>query len=215
MDLFERITCYICKRKGEIMKKTVIAGICLIMVITVLYWANSGVINKSYSKAKILESPVNISDVKVKTMDGSDKQLSDYKGKVFMIVNVASKCGYTPQYSALEKIYETYKDKGFEILAFPCNDFHSQEPGTDDEIKTFCQTNYGVTFTLFDKIKVLGDEKSVLYSKLIQYPPTGDIGWNFEKFIVDKNGNVVGRFKSKVTPDDTQITSLIEQELNK
>ena len=197
------------------MKKAVITGICLIMIITVLYYANSGVINKSYSKAKIMESPVNISDIKVKTMDGSEKQLSDYNGKVLMIVNVASKCGFTPQYTELENIYETYKDKGFEILAFPCNDFHSQEPGTNEEIKNFCQTNYSVTFTLFDKIRILGDEKSTLYSKLIAYPPAGDISWNFEKFIVDKSGNVVGRFKSKVTPEDSQITSLIEQELNK
>ena len=197
------------------MKKALITGTCLIMVITAVYLANSVAINKSYSKARIMESPVNISDIKVKTMDGNEKQLSDYNGKVLMIVNVASKCGFTPQYTGLEKIYETYKNKGFEILAFPCNDFHSQEPGTNDEIKTFCETNYGVSFKLFDKIKVLGDEKSSLYSKLIVYPPAGDIGWNFEKFIVDKNGNVVGRFKSKVTPEDSQITSLIEQELNK
>ena len=116
------------------MKKALIAGTCLIMVITAVYLANSVAINKSYSKARIMESPVNISDIKVKTMDGSEKQLSDYNGKVLMIVNVASKCGFTPQYTGLEKIYETYKNKGFEILAFPCNDFHSQEPGTNDEI---------------------------------------------------------------------------------
>jgi glutathione peroxidase len=159
--------------------------------------------------------PVNISDIKVKTMDGSEKSLSDYKGKVVLIVNVASKCGYTPQYEALEKIFETYKDKGFEILGFPCNDFGGQEPGSDEEIVTFCKTNYNVTFTLFDKIKVLGNEKSPLYAKLIAYDPAGDIGWNFEKFVIDKKGNVVGRFKSKIKPDSDEVTSLIISELAK
>ena len=159
--------------------------------------------------------PVNISDIKVKTMDGTEKSLSDYKGKVLMVVNVASKCGYTPQYEALEKIYEKYKDKGFEILAFPCNDFGGQEPGTNEGIVNFCKTNYSVSFTLFDKIKVLGNEKSPLYTKLTGFDPAGDISWNFEKFIIDKKGNVVGRFKSKIKPDSEEVVSLIETELGK
>ncbi|MDD5363472.1 MAG: glutathione peroxidase [Ignavibacteria bacterium] len=159
--------------------------------------------------------PINISNIKVKTMDGTEKSLSDYNGKVVLIVNVASKCGYTPQYEALEKIYAAYKDKGFEILGFPCNDFGGQEPGSNEEIVSFCKTNYNVTFTLFDKIKVLGSEKSPLYTKLIAYDPAGDISWNFEKFVVDKKGNVVGRFKSKVKPDSDEITSLIVSELAK
>lgn len=158
---------------------------------------------------------INIYDVKVKSISGEDISLSNYRGKVLMIVNVASKCGYTPQYEGLEAIYKKYKDKGFEILAFPCNDFKGQEPGTNEEIAEFCRVNYGVTFTLFDKIKVLGDEKSELYSKLIRYEPAGDIGWNFEKFVIDRNGNVTGRFKSKVTPESEEITSLIESELEK
>jgi len=155
--------------------------------------------------------PINISDIKVKTMDGLEKSLSDFKGKVVLIVNVASKCGYTPQYEGLQKVYEKYKDKGFEILAFPCNDFGGQEPGTNEEIQSFCKTNYNVTFTLFDKIKVLGNEKAPLYSKLIDYDPAGDISWNFEKFLVDKNGNVVGRYKSKVKPESEEFTSAIEK----
>ena len=155
--------------------------------------------------------PINISDVKVKTMDGQEKSLSDFKGKVVLIVNVASKCGYTPQYEGLQKVYEKYKDKGFEILAFPCNDFGGQEPGTNEEIQSFCKTNYNVTFTLFDKIKVLGNEKAPLYSKLIDYDPAGDISWNFEKFLIDKNGNVVGRYKSKVKPESEEFTSAIEK----
>jgi len=159
--------------------------------------------------------PINIADVKVKTMDGKDVSLSDYKGKVLLIVNVASRCGYTPQYEALEKIYEKYKEKGFEILAFPCNDFGGQEPGTNEEIKEFCKSNYNVSFTLFDKVKVLGDGKSALYSKLINFDPPGDIGWNFEKFVIDKNGSVAGRFKSKVKPDAEEMTSMIDSELAK
>jgi glutathione peroxidase len=156
---------------------------------------------------------INIYDVKVRTVDGQEKSLSEYKGKVLLIVNVASKCGYTPQYEGLEKIYEKYKDRGFEILAFPCNDFGGQEPGTNEEIQSFCRTNYNVTFTLFDKIKVLGGEKSELYSRLINFEPAGDIGWNFEKFLIDKNGNVAARFKTKVKPESDEIISAIESKL--
>jgi len=156
---------------------------------------------------------INIYDIKVRTVDGQEKSLSEYKGKVLLIVNVASKCGYTPQYEGLEKIYEKYKDRGFEILAFPCNDFGGQEPGTNEEIQSFCRTNYNVTFTLFDKIKVLGGEKSELYSRLINFEPAGDIGWNFEKFLIDKNGNVAARFKTKVKPESDEIISAIESKL--
>ena len=158
---------------------------------------------------------INISDITVKNIDGQEVNLSDYKGKVLLIVNVASHCGFTPQYTALEQIYKKYNAKGFEILAFPSNDFGGQEPGTNEEIKNFCTSKYDVTFPMFDKIKVLGDEKSSLYARIIKYPPEGDVSWNFEKFIVDKNGNVVGRFKSKVTPDSEEITSAIEKELSK
>ena len=159
----------------------------------------------------------NISDLVVKDMDGKDVKLSDYKGKVLLIVNVASKCGYTPQYKGLEAIYKKYKDKGFEILAFPCNDFGHQEPGTNQEIKEFCSSKYFVTFKLFDKIKVLGDERSPLYARLINNPVTedGDIKWNFEKFLIDKSGNIVARFRSKVTPESDELTKAIEKELAK
>jgi glutathione peroxidase len=157
--------------------------------------------------------PINISDVKVKTMDGQEKSLSDYKGKVVLIVNVASKCGYTKQYEGLQLIYDKFKDKGFEILAFPCNDFGGQEPGSNEEIQSFCKTNYNVSFTLFDKVKVLGGDKSPLYSKLIGFEPADDISWNFEKFLIDKNGNVVGRYKSKVKPESDELTAAIEKVL--
>lgn len=159
----------------------------------------------------------NILDLTVKDINGKEVKLSDYKGKVLLIVNVASKCGYTPQYEGLQKIYEKYKDKGFEILAFPCNDFGAQEPGTNEEIKEFCSTKYNVTFKLFDKIKVIGKDKSKLYERLINSKNVeqGDIKWNFEKFLIDKNGEIVNRFRSKIKPESEEITSAIEKELAK
>lgn len=157
----------------------------------------------------------NISDITVKDMDGNIVPLSDYKGKVLLIVNVASKCGYTPQYKGLESIYEKYKEKGFEILGFPCNDFGGQEPGTNDEIKEFCSTTYNVTFRLFDKIKVLGDEKEPLYKRLTNndVTPKLDIRWNFEKFLISKDGTILKRFSSSVKPTNKEIVSAIEEAL--
>ena len=159
----------------------------------------------------------NINDIVVMDMENNSIQLSDYNDKVLLIVNVASKCGYTPQYKGLEQIYKKYKSLGFEILAFPCNDFGSQEPGTNEEIRTFCSSKFNVTFKLFDKIKVLGDEKSPLYERLTNNSVTdnSDINWNFEKFIISKDGKITARFISKVEPTDEAITKLIEQELEK
>ncbi len=163
------------------------------------------------------ETSNNILDLSVRNIDGKEVKLSQYKGKVLLIVNVASKCGYTPQYEGLEKIYEKYKDKGFEILAFPCNDFGGQEPGTNEEIKEFCSSKFNVTFPLFDKIKVIGKEKSPLYERLINSKNVeqGDIKWNFEKFLIDKKGEIVARFRSKVKPESEELISAIEVELNK
>jgi glutathione peroxidase len=159
----------------------------------------------------------NILKFVVKDINHKDVKLSDYKGKVLLIVNVASKCGFTKQYEGLEKIYEKYKDKGFVILGFPCNDFGGQEPGTNEEIKEFCSLNYSVTFPMFDKVKVLGDEKAPLFEVLTNNSKTGksNIKWNFEKFIIDKEGNVIDRFRSITTPESEKITSLIELELTK
>jgi glutathione peroxidase len=158
-----------------------------------------------------------INDISVKDMNGKEINLSDYNGKVLLIVNVASECGYTPQYEGLENIYKKYKDKGFEILAFPCNDFGGQEPGTNEEIKNFCASKYSVTFKLFDKIKVLGDEKCSLYKRLTNNDITekSDIGWNFEKFLIDRKGNIIARFKSPVKPESNELTSAIEKVLDK
>jgi glutathione peroxidase len=157
-----------------------------------------------------------IYDIIVKDMDGKDVSLADYKGKVLLIVNVASQCGYTKQYEGLQKLYEQNKNKGFEILAFPSNDFGGQEPGTNEEIKQFCESKYNITFKLFDKVKVLGEGKSPLYEVLDNNAPvTGEVGWNFEKFLVDKNGKITGRYKSKVTPESEELTSAINAELAK
>lgn len=159
----------------------------------------------------------NIYNIVVKDMDGKDVKLSDFKGKVLLIVNVASKCGYTPQYEGLQKIYEKYKEKGFEILAFPCNDFKGQEPGTNEEIKEFCTSTYGVSFKLFNKIKVLGDDREPLYELLINSDSVdkGDVKWNFEKFLISKDGEIVGRFRSKVKPEGEELTSEIEKYLSR
>jgi glutathione peroxidase len=159
----------------------------------------------------------NISELKVKDINLNEVKLSEYKGKVLLIVNVASKCGFTSQYEALQKVYEKYKDKGFVILGFPCNDFGSQEPGTNEEIKSFCSLNYEVTFPMFDKVHVKGKNKELLFKLLTDNPVTGksSIKWNFEKFIIDKEGNIVDRFRSATKPDNKKIISLIEKELSK
>jgi len=164
---------------------------------------------------KEINSMDNINGITVLDMNKKEVNLSDYNGKVLLIVNVASECGNTPQYAGLEEIYEKYHPKEFEILAFPCNDFGGQEPGTNDQIKTFCSSKYGVTFKLFDKIKVLGKDKSPLYDTLINNSVTenGDVKWNFEKFLISKDGKIVARFGNKVQPTSDEVISAIEKEL--
>ena len=150
------------------------------------------------------------------SIDGKPAPLADYKGKVVLVVNVASQCGYTPQYTALEAIYEKYKDQGFVILGFPANNFGAQEPGTNEEIKTFCTRKYSVKFPMYAKISVKGDDQAPLYAYLTKETGpgmTGDIKWNFTKFLVDRNGKVVQRFESAVTPDSKEVTGAIEKQL--
>ncbi len=145
-------------------------------------------------------------------IDGKTKPLKSFSGKVLVIVNTASQCGYTKQYESLEKLYAKYKSKGLEILAFPSNDFGGQEPGSEKEIKAFCQARFNVTFPLFSKLKVKGDGKAPLYKWLTENPSNqGEIQWNFEKFIVNRKGQVVQRFPSKVDPIDAKMTSVIEK----
>lgn len=159
----------------------------------------------------------NIQNIIVKDIDGKNVNLSDFKDKVLLIVNVASYCGYTKQYSGLQNLYKTYKDKGFEILAFPCNQFGNQEPDSNEEIKNFCSSKFNVTFRLFDKVEVNGNNKSPLYAVLTDNSVTGkaDIKWNFEKFIIGKNGKIVKRFPSAADPLGDEIIDTIRKELKK
>jgi glutathione peroxidase len=159
----------------------------------------------------------NIYDFTLPSIDGKPMPLADFKGKVVLVVNVASRCGYTPQYSALEALYEKYKDQGFVIVGFPANNFGAQEPGTNAEIKTFCSRKYNVTFPLYSKVSVKGDDQTPLYQYLTKQtaPPIADeIKWNFTKFLVDRNGNVVQRFESAVTPDSSEVVSAVEKQLS-
>lgn len=154
-----------------------------------------------------------IHNISVTTADGAQKPLSDYQGRALLIVNVASQCGYTPQYAGLEALYRTYRDKGLEVLGFPCNQFGAQEPGTMQEILDFCSTKYDVTFPIFSKIEVNGPNRAPLYAALTQAEPAGDISWNFEKFVVGRDGRVLARFKSGVAPDAPELVAAIEQAL--
>lgn len=156
-------------------------------------------------------------DYTMKDIDGKDVKLKKYKGNVLLVVNVASKCGYTPQYESLQATYEKYKDQGFFVLGFPANNFGGQEPGTNSEIKEFCTSKYKVTFPMFAKISVKGEDQDPLYqfltSKETNPQFAGDITWNFNKFLVDRKGNVVARFTSKDTPDSQAVTQAIEKYL--
>jgi glutathione peroxidase len=151
-------------------------------------------------------------DLTMKRLDGSEQALSDYQGKVLLLVNVASKCGLTPQYEALETLHETYGERGFSVIGFPANDFRGQEPGTDAEIAEFCSATYGVQFPMFSKIAVTGEEKHPLYQYLTTLPEPvgGDVTWNFQKYLVDREGNVVKMFSPKTTPDDPSVVESIE-----
>jgi glutathione peroxidase len=158
-------------------------------------------------------------DVPLKTLQGKDAKLSDYKGKALMIVNVASKCGNTPQYATLEALQKKYEGKGFTVLGFPCNQFGGQEPGTAEEIQTFCATNYGVTFPIMSKIEVNGPGRSDVYKTLTQFADSsghsGDIRWNFEKFVVSADGKQITRFSPKTKPDDPTVIASVENALPK
>lgn len=153
----------------------------------------------------------------MRNIDGENVKLDAYKGKVILIVNVASKCGYTPQYEGLEALYQKHKDSGFVILGFPANNFLSQEPGTEAEIKEFCSTKYKVTFPMFAKISVKGEDQHPLYTYLTNKRSNpdfaGDISWNFNKFLIDRQGKVVARFGSKDTPEGEAITSAVTKYL--
>ena len=156
----------------------------------------------------------NLYDFTINDIDGKPVSLSQYRGKVLLLVNTASFCGNTPQYSDLQSLYEQYNDKGFEILAFPANNFGQQEPGTNAEIKSFCFTKYSLTFPLFTKISVKGDDQHPLYRYLTEQSPfPGEVEWNFQKYLVDRSGNIVGRFPHRMKPLAPEIVKEVERVL--
>ena len=211
------------------MKKTLFLAVVALMMATSCNNQNNKTAQVATEPEPVVEQTSGIYDITVKDMNGSDVSLANYKGKVLLIVNVASKCGLTPQYEGLEALYQKYKDQGLEILAFPCNQFLGQEPGTNEEIQSFCSLNYHVSFPLFDKIDVNGEAESPLYTYLKKQAPfkgypegteefatmldeihqktgtsfdQGDaIRWNFGKFLVSKDGKTILRFEPMVTPD--------------
>lgn len=163
------------------------------------------------------KKPASVLDFSVKDIDGKSVKLNKYKGKVLLVVNVASRCGNTPQYKSMQALYEKYKAKGFEVLGFPANEFGKQEPGSDKEIKEFCTSNYKVTFPMFSKIVVKGDEQAPLYKFLTSKETDpkfgGDIEWNFAKFLVNRKGEVVGRIKAFTDPMKPDVVEAIEKEI--
>jgi glutathione peroxidase len=171
----------------------------------------------SPAKDQAPDDPAQVLSFTMNRLDGKTQNLADYRGKVVLMVNVASKCGYTPQYEGLQKLYETYKDQGLVILGFPANNFRSQEPGTDKEIAEFCTQNYGVQFPMFSKISVKGADQHPLYKKLTSRPAPigGEVKWNFQKYLVDRSGHVVVEFDSPVKPMGEKLTSKIEELLKK
>jgi glutathione peroxidase len=156
-------------------------------------------------------------DIALRTLDGRRTSLADHAGQALLLVNVASKCGLTPQYTALEQLQKQYGDQGFSVLGFPCNQFGGQEPGTAEEIQEFCSTTYGVSFPMFGKLEVNGPDRHPLYAELTRQPDAkgeaGDVTWNFEKFLVSPAGEVVARFRPQTVPDDPAVVAAIEAQL--
>lgn len=162
---------------------------------------------------------MSIYDHSIASLQGETGSMADYKGQALLVVNVASKCGLTPQYEGLERLHERYKDRGFSVIGFPCNQFGGQEPGTPDEIASFCSTKYDVTFPLTEKIDVNGPDRHPIYEDLVQTDDSegkaGDIAWNFEKFLINPDGKVAGRFRPMTDPEDPELIAAIEQILPK
>ncbi|HVX21424.1 MAG TPA: glutathione peroxidase [Acidimicrobiales bacterium] len=159
-----------------------------------------------------------IFEIPIRTIQGEESTLAPHRGKALLLVNVASQCGFTPQYEGLQKLQEDYADRGFSVLGFPCNQFKEQEPGSAEEIHEFCRTTYGVTFPLYEKIEVNGPGRHPLYEELVAIPDhtageAGDVLWNFEKFLLSPDGEVVGRFRPMVEPDDPALIDAIEGQL--
>jgi glutathione peroxidase len=160
---------------------------------------------------------VTLYDIPVKTLSGEDSSLGALAGKTLLVVNVASKCGLTPQYAALEALHERLADRGFSVVGFPCNQFMGQEPGSAEEIEEFCSTTYGVTFPMFEKVEVNGEGRHPIYDELTAVPDAdgaaGDVQWNFEKFLLGPDGTVLARFRPRTVPDDPEVLAAIEKHL--
>lgn len=159
------------------------------------------------------DDPTQVLSFTMERLESGSEDLETYRGKVVLIVNTASKCGLTPQYEDLQKLYDTYKEQGFVVLGFPANNFRNQEPGSDEEIAEFCERNYGVTFPMFSKISVKGDDQHPLYAKLTGAPKPigGEVSWNFQKYLVDRTGHVVQMFEPRTKPMDEKVTEKIEE----
>ena len=192
--------------------KTLLQILCLLALsATTVAAARSKGLPEDNKKGK-LSAKVEVMQIPFNTIEGKVTSLDAYKGKVILIVNVASKCGFTPQYKGLEQLYEKYKDKGFVILGFPANNFGNQEPGTDQEIQKFCSTTYNVTFPMMSKVSVVGSDMHPLFNYLTEKSPLpGPIKWNFSKFLVDREGHLVSRFPSGVEPLDSNLTAKVEE----
>jgi len=190
------------------MNKTILS-----IINTVLVFFGT-ILTRSHVTAAESYSDQTIYDITIEDIHGKKVELSQYKGKVLLFVNVASECGYTPQYEELEKLHQKYKNKGLVIIGIPSNDFGEQEPGTNEEIERFCTRTYNVTFQMMAKVKTKGDEKHPLFTFLTSGQGNtalaGDVAWNFEKFIIDKNGNILSRFRSKIKPSSAECVKSIE-----
>ncbi|HTK82949.1 MAG TPA: glutathione peroxidase [Bacteroidota bacterium] len=186
----------------------------IVLVLMTIGFGNAQ--SKKADKNNSSVHPKGVLDFTMKSIDGKPQPLASYKGNVLMIINTASECGYTPQYETLEKLYETYKDKGFQVLAFPANNFGAQEPGSNAEIKTFCSTKYHTTFDLFEKISVKGNDQDPLYTYITKESPyKGDIKWNFQKYLVDRSGNIAAKYMSAVDPMSKEVRDEVEKLLAK
>ncbi len=183
----------------------------LVLSVTTVTAAKSKGLPEDNKKGK-LSAKVDVMQIPFNTIEGKATSLDAYKGKVILIVNVASKCGHTPQYKGLEQLYEKYKDKGFVILGFPANNFGNQEPGTDQEIQKFCTLTYNVTFPMMSKVSVVGNDMHPLFNYLTEKSPLpGPIKWNFSKFLVDKQGRLASRYPSEVEPFDSTLVAKVEE----